>query len=425
MPELFPYQREGAAFLAEKGVALLADEPGLGKTAQAIAATQDTHSAPDVVVVCPASVRENWYREFERFWSGLVSYNLKVESYDKVARGVLKDFYCDVLILDEAHYLKSRTAKRTQAVFGQRCDGKGGLVERANHVFLLTGTPMPNQPAELWPMLRALFPDSIPAASGKPRNYFQFVNKFCRTRNNGFGTVIEGAKNIEQLRAIVSPFTLRRKKEDVLKDLPPLRLDTLALDTEISLPPEVSELVPEIEAALDKDGIAGLAKLAPHVATLRRYTALAKVEPVCRWIKDWFEGGGGQLVVFAHHREVIDALFHYTATQTGLKSDRLTGATPADKRQYIVDRFQKGVSNVFFGQIQAAGTGITLTAASDALFVESSWVPAENEQAAMRIHRIGQREACLVRFAMIPGSIDERIQKAVVRKTADIVQLFG
>jgi SWI/SNF-related matrix-associated actin-dependent regulator 1 of chromatin subfamily A len=126
-------------------------------------------------------------------------------------------------------------------------------------------------------------------------------------------------------------------------------------------------------------------------------------------------------VLFAHHREVIEGL------QAGLSGHvSITGQTPASSRGFIVDTFQNDPhARVFIGQIQAAGTGITLTAASDVLFVESSWVPAENQQAAMRIHRIGQKNACLIRFATLAGSIDEQIQKAVARKTADITALLG
>lgn len=103
----------------------------------------------------------------------------------------------------------------------------------------------------------------------------------------------------------------------------------------------------------------------------------------------------------------------------------LTGDNSPAERQQAVDAFQNDPAvRVFIGQIQAAGTGLTLTAASDALFVESSWTPSDNQQAAMRIHRIGQRNACLVRFAMLAGSIDENIQRAVLRKTSDIQKLW-
>lgn len=436
--ELFPYQVEGAKFLAARGRALLADEMGLGKSAQAIAAAvkvcEGKKPAGVVHVVCPASVVENWKREIKRFANSAQPMLWGVVSYNNASKEDAFDFdECDVLILDEAHYLKNHKAKRTKAIFGDRCDGAGGLVSRAKHVFLLTGTPTPNHPAELWPMLRAVMPTAISpryyqgegrplGGRMKPLTYWQFVQKYCRTRDNGFGIQIVGGKNIPHLKEAIAPWVLRRKKEQVLADLPPIRFDELSLSAELKLHTlqEVRQLE-EIEKALAEKGVDGLREIAPHVAQLRRVTGTAKVPAAIEWIKEQFEGGLKKLVVFAQHRDVIEALqsafsFHVS----------ITGETPASSRGHIVDTFQRSdAAKLFIGQIQAAGTGITLTAASDMLFLESSWVPAENEQAAMRIHRIGQRNACLVRFATLAGSIDEQIQRAVMRKTADIAKLFG
>lgn len=422
--DLFPYQVEGAKFLATVKRGLLADDMGLGKSAQAITAC-DLLGASKVAVVCPASLKQNWYREFERFWPGLVSYNLVVESYDKAGRGELADWSGDVLILDEAHYLKSKSAKRTKAIFGEKCDGAGGLVARAANVFCLTGTPTPNNPSELWPMLRAVMPGSIEAPTKvgklKPMAYWTFVQRFCVTQDTGFGIKIIKGKNLPDLKGRISPFVLRRKKEDVLKDLPPIRFDTLALEGK--LPTPNTEELKAVAEALAEGGAAGLKAIAPHVAQLRRLTGMAKAPAATEWIREWFEGGGGKLVVFAHHREVIGSIC--AAFDGGVSYVRLDGSCSADERQRAVDAFQSEEADLFIGQIQAAGTGLTLTASSDVLFVESSWVPAENEQAAARIHRIGQRNACMVRFATLAGSIDEDIQRAVMRKTADIARLFS
>ncbi len=442
--QLFPYQIKGAEFLACRGRALLADEMGLGKSAQAIAAAKAVGSC-HVLVVCPASVVENWKREFKRFWPEFGHYG--VISYDKATRGIytqLGDKVSPVadggtLILDEAHYLKNHKAKRTKAIFGEKCDGVGGLVDRARCVFMLTGTPTPNHPGELWPMLRAVLPDAIsprysngigrPASSKmKPLSYWAFVQRYCRTRDNGFGTQIVGGKNLDKLKEAIGPWVLRRKKDEVLKDLPPIRFDELPLEGKIvdtDLQGVGAEQIRLVKIALEDYGVEGLREVAPHVAQLRRLTGLAKVAPTVDWIKEQFEGGLKKLVVFAHHTDVLSQL-RRAFDGKEYWPVLIDGSYTAAARQAMVDRFQtKDDCKIFFGQIQAAGTGITLTAASDLLFVESSWVPAENEQAAMRIHRIGQRNACLVRFATLAGSIDEQIQRAVMRKTQDIARLFG
>lgn len=428
MADLFPYQIEGAGWLASRQRAMLADDMGLGKTAQAVQAAAWVCDPlfgghVTVAVVCPASLRETWRREFKRFWSGSAgTYDLTVESYDKVARGALDGISPDILILDEAHYLKTRTARRTQTIYGRKCHGDG-LVGRAKYVWALTGTPAPNNPSELWTHLRALAPETIPndkRADGRPLAYWDFVGRYCVTRETGFGIQIVKGKNLAQLKQQLHPVLLRRRKEDVLTDLPPLRYGPLYLEGEAPTGVYEENL---IAAALEKDGIDGLQKIAPHVATLRRLTGLAKIEPTVAWVQDWFECGGGKLVLFAHHRDVVSGL-----------ADRLRdygsvwvqGDTHLDVRQKQVDSFQHDPKcRVFIGQIQAAGTGLTLTAASDLVFVESSWVPAENLQAAMRIHRIGQQNACTVRFATLAGSIDERVQAAVERKMKDLEILFG
>lgn len=430
MTALFPYQTDGAQWLAKVGRGLLADEPGLGKTAQAIAAACEV-DAKKRLVLCPASVVENWRREIKRFdWRGHDEHLWRVESYD-MARGCNFEFLMeigyDLVICDEAHYLKTRDTKRTQAVFGKKCDGVGGLVEKAKHVFLLTGTPMPNAPNELWPMLRAVMPDAIKGLkTGKPVAYWPFAMRYCKMERNYLGhDTIVGGKNLPELRERMKPFVLRRKKADVLKDLPPIRFDVLPLTGKITIPPdmadEVAEQMREVQKALEDGGIDALKAIAPHVATLRRLTGAAKVAPVVEWVRDQLDGGMEKIVLFAQHKEVITNLAlpllktSYVAVVDGSTTDR----------QAQVDRFQNDPKcRIFIGQIQAAGTGITLTAASDLVFVESDWVPANNEQAAFRIHRIGQKNACTVRFATIAGSIDEQIQRACARKLEDIRALF-
>jgi SWI/SNF-related matrix-associated actin-dependent regulator 1 of chromatin subfamily A len=432
---LHPYQIVGSEWLASRHAALLADDMGLGKSAQAIRACDDL-LAHTVLVVCPASVVENWRREFAKF--SVLGTVPAVYSYDAITRGTAKLLHhYGVLILDEAHYLKSRDAKRTQAIFGEKCDGEGGLAERAEYVFALTGTPMPNHPAELWPMLRALAPETITGKSGRPMHYWPFVTSYCTTRDNGFGIQITGGKRHEVLKEKLAPFMLRRLKSEVLTDLPPITWGELFVEGKIEGAGGRAEAVGYMEevnkvcSILEKKGVDGLREIAPHVATLRRLTGLAKVAPVVEWVKEWLESTDRKIVLMAHHREVIEGLFDGLWGDGRFMSTMdlpavVTGSTPAHLRQAGIDRFQNEPNcRVFIGQIQAAGVGITLTAASDVLFVESSWVPAENSQAAMRVHRIGQGNPCLIRFATLAGSIDEQIQKAVARKTADITKILG
>jgi SWI/SNF-related matrix-associated actin-dependent regulator 1 of chromatin subfamily A len=150
-----------------------------------------------------------------------------------------------------------------------------------------------------------------------------------------------------------------------------------------------------------------LKKIGTHVASLRRLTGMAKVKSVIKWIE---EADHEKIVVFAHHKSVIDELRQMDDTVY------IDGSCSQNERERAVEAFQNGKAKRLVGQIQAAGTGLTLSAASTLIFVEYSWVPAENRQAADRIHRIGQENNCLVYFATVPDSIDEDIMKVVKRK---------
>ena len=438
--KLYPYQVEGAHFMADRVAAYLGDEMGLGKSAQAIAAC-DLVRAKSVLALCPAVALTNWMREFRRFQTthrrvvGISSGSdarategVTICSYDLAARqevhAILMQLRPDVLILDEAHYLKGRKTHRTQAVFGPECDRMGGLAEGAKRVFALSGTPAPNNPAELWPLMRALFPKSI-TRDGNIMDYWTFLRRFCIWREGMHGTRITGGRNLAELRARLAPHLLRRRKTEVLKDLPPIRFETVTLHPQGPLldlwQAEDGPEGDELKKLLEQDD-ADLAEAAVHVAKLRRLTGLAKVASVVELLQDELAGGLNKIVVFAHHREVIQKL------ADGLSSFGvvvLQGSTPPTQRQAAIDGFQNDPAiRVFVGQLTAAGTAITLTAASNVLFAESSWTPSDNAQAAMRVHRIGQRSGVLVRFATLSGSLDEAITETVRRKTAVLAQIF-
>lgn len=414
-PELYPYQVTGSQWLSNKKNALLADVPGLGKTAQAIRAA-NLLGARSIVVICPAHLRSNWTREFQMFdKSGLIPW---IVSYNSAAAHVAAGD-TDVLILDESHYLKTKTSKRTQAVFGDTKKVEG-IASKAAHVFCLSGTPAPNNSSELWPMMRALMPETL---DKRQLSYWGFVQKYCRTRDNGFGLQIVGSKNSKELSERLSPYMLRRKKEDVLPDLPPVRFETLLLDGEAlsELYLLEKEFGPQITQILEDKGADGLREIAPHVAQLRRATGLAKVIAVAETI---IAEQPDKIVIGAYHKDVIRELLLHLNPWFGAVT--FAGDTPQKERETAVERFQTDPTcRVFIGQMTAAGTGLTLTAASEMIIVESSWVPAENEQFAMRIHRIGQKNACRVRFATLANSLDEKINRAVLRKTADIAALFN
>ena len=450
MESLFPYQKIGARWLASKTFALLADEMGLGKSAQAIAAA-DYVGAEDVLVICPAVARINWLREFDKF--GLYPRGgAAVESKkDEIpATGVVVVSYemavsrhaelmarrWDLLVADEAHYLKSRTARRTVAVFGEYARGEDCLAERAERMYCLTGTPAPNNVSELYPILKA--------GGSWPKGYQDFVQRYCHGYTNDYGFKITGIRKnrVPELKTMLSGYMLRRKKEEVMKDLPPIRMENVALpaskvDEEIYFaeyfndPAWKKEQLGAQTAAL-KTALSGDMSIADRLkaldaiyrstSRLRRYTGMAKVPALVDLITNDMLSGVHKLVVFCVHRDVIETL---RTELRKFKPVTLYGGTPPAKRQRNIDKFQNSPKcRLFIGQITAAGSAITLTAAHEVLIAESSWSPAENAQAIMRVHRIGQIEPVRVRFAALADSMDEQVQTIVRRKTLDLAQVF-
>jgi SNF2 family DNA or RNA helicase len=457
---LFEFQKVGAQWLTERKYALLADEMRLGKTAQTIAAS-DQLGLKYILVLCPAIARINWTREFVKFSTSIrdslvllkgvhskdiPQHNLVVCSYDllldKSVNSALLSRKWELLVLDEVHHLKEPKAKRSKKVFGI-----GGLVHQADRTWALSGTPTPNNNSELWIML---FVFGITKLS-----YDEFIKRYCtsveipiRTRNGRplWRMAITGARNIDELRTLLAPHVLRRKREEVLKDLPPINISHVAVeagpvdiarwwpqvmlghDTEA----DIMEIVERERAAIDAliniggrkevttDGIANLAE---SLKTYRRYVGLQKVESVAGIIEDELRAKVyNKIVIFAWHKDVMEDLRVRLHEFHPLK---LFGGTPAEDRDEMIRRFQKIPKyRVFIGQIKACGTAIELSAAHEVAFIECSWVPSDNAQAAMRVHNIIQKEPVNVRFFGLADTSDEKVQQVLRRKTRDIVALF-
>jgi len=445
---LFPYQEIGSKFLSERGQALLADEMGLGKTAQAIKAC-DLVKATRVLVICPAVARINWVKEFEMWSETKREYHVVndistpvptnksvVVSYDLAdPRRILGPF--DVMIVDEAHYLKSINTQRTRFVLGVH-----GLIRRAKRTWALSGTPAPNHPGELWPLLYTF---------GLTKStYDQFIRQFCLTYETPWGVRVRGARmeSLKELAQIMKPKTLRRKKDEVMTELPEITYSTVYVEegpVDLSIQfsfanfyhPRNEEhlLIEEIKTqrkALQsflefsgptEAGMRGLDALAPSVSSLRKYIGLQKVSPVADMvIEELTTNQYEKVVIFAVHRDVIEGL-RVKLSKFGAVT--LYGGTPGEKRTQNINKFQNNKKcRVFIGNIQAAGTAITLTSAHNVIFIEQDWVPGNNAQAAMRCHRIGQTKPVFVRFASLADGLDDKITKVVKRKTRELTSLF-
>lgn len=404
---LYPFQREGVEFLNERHRAYLADEMGLGKTVQAaVAASECLWDDSEVVVVCPASVVENWKREWDEWATGLAPAH--VISYSKLIRPAHRNKlpeYPDLVIFDEAHYLKTGKAKRTKAAIQY-------AKSTAGRVWLLSGTPMPNDPRELYPVLKGFWPELLEELG--TTTAFKYMDRFCVWTENEWGYRVWGLKPAakKELVPAVRRILLRRKLTDVALDLPPLRFTVERLSKD----EELADKLRELGADMYSDD--------ESLSTLRRVLGEYKAEPIAKRIREEIEDGQYRdVVVLYHHHRTGDEL---RRNLTGLYAMvyGFDGSTPSEERQHQIDVFQKR-GGIFLAQQGAAGIGITLTRATEIVLVEPSWSPEDNAQAIKRIHRIGQDRPCRARLFAVPGSLDDALMSALARKQGMIEEVLN
>jgi SWI/SNF-related matrix-associated actin-dependent regulator of chromatin subfamily A-like protein 1 len=439
--ELLPYQKEGAAMLASRRTGALLWEPGCRKTFTALSAA--FRNPGRVLYLCPSSIRWQIADEARRLDPSLIvqviasgaaeidpASRMVVCSYDLAASKVMwaKLFKVSwgTMILDEAHYLKNRDAKRTRAVYGARLTSPGALYKKATQVYVLTGTPITNSPQDLWTHYSRLFPDSIRNDEGLPLRHREWIERFCLLRYTGFGEQIVGGKNLDELAGVIRQWGTVLKLEDVAADLPDLTVETVRLHGEqLSLrdcPPEVVAAVKAIAAKIE--GGDEPTEFQPAIATLRARIALAKADAVASYVLDELAGGHGQVLVFGIHTEALQtiaAALHKASTPAGL----IIGATPASTRQALLRDFQSGSTRVLIGNVTALGTGLNLQHCSRVVFAEASWSPHENRQALGRVYRPGQTRPVLASFVYLRGSIDDAVTAAVARKTKVIEKVLA
>lgn len=437
--DLFPFQVSGSTWLSGEVNAILADEMGLGKTPQAIGGA-DLIRAINILVLCPGIARANWEREFHK-WQQIPrstclilgsksrpTAQVVISSYTALqSRPVLEALLSrqwDLIIADEGHLLKNKDALTTQICYGAQCDGTKGLASRTKRFWILSGTPIPNGPHEMWTHSRALFPDAVQGYE----SYNNWVDRFCYWKEERGVQKVMNAINVDDFVARLRPHIKRRMVADVLPDLPPLRFGHIVVSPD-KVPP-MDEQAVEADAIL-RSAIIGLNRKASdlaeadilalqsvnkmHIASLLRWTGIAKAPAVAETIRTDLENGLKKVVIFARHTEVFQIL---EKRIPGFVS--ITGKTPERKRQGLIDAFQGRVAGndppALGCHIDIASTALTLTAADNVVFAETGWVPKDILQAAKRCHRIGQTRPVLARIFSLKNSLDEAVSGTIVRK---------
>lgn len=421
---------------------------GVGKTGSAIR-TCDITGAVNVLTICPASTRVQWGREFERFspmdrpmqicmpsdipnTSGVVTlfYDQAVKYIDR-----LMSARWDCLLIDECHHLKGRykTGKKTSGYRTKAIYGFGkrfpGLITKAERTIRISGTPAPNHAGELWTHVKSAGLTDLP--------YWDWVYKFCEGFDGEHGFRFTGHKNVEELKLILAPFMRRKSKSELQPNLKEPMFETITvMRSDVALPPEFLALIPQIAQADEElrnalstnnstSQLATLESAASSLATLRRYTLMAKLPAIAEQIIDDLTNGGIQkLTIFGIHKIGIKWL---AEKLRNFNPVTITGDTPAEKRQPNIDRFQSDPScRAILGNIDAMGTGVDglQNVCDEAIFMEQSWVPSQNAQAIMRLCRIGQKNPVRARVFSLFGSVDERVTDVLVDKTRELAKIL-
>lgn len=445
MPEgrdLLPYQVEGVKYAIPRRVTLIADEPGLGKTAQAIAFC-NSFQISRVLIVCPSSLKTNWLREWSKFTVHddlttrsaaahrvfpktdvvIINYELMWKFRTK-----LRQVVWDVVILDEAHLIKNERTRWSKIILGWLECAKKNQVQplRFRKMVMLSGTPILNRPVDLWNLCRLGDP------KGLGRDYREFTKRYCKGWKAPWGWDATGADNLDELNELLHQrFMIRRLKADVLTQLPPKRRSVIELPTdgmgldellqreialyEMAKSQQIELANEDFEdqvARLKEESAADKVETLNDLAATRQEVALQKLPMAFEFI-DGLVQAGQKVIVFCYHLAVADALWERYGAQAAM----ITGKVPEKERQAQVDRFQTDPGcTVFIGQIKAAGVGHTLTASSTVVFLELDYVPANLIQAEDRAHRISQVNAVMAYYLVLEGSLDASIIRKVIEK---------
>lgn len=438
--ELRPYQREGLAWLqylrAHELAGILADDMGLGKTAQALAHLLLEKEAGRLdrpaLVVLPTSLIFNWRREAERFAPALkvlalhgkdraehfaeipasdvclTTYPLLWRDAEALAR---HEFH--LLLLDEAQMVKNAASQAAQVV----------RTLKARHRLCLTGTPLENHLGELWSQFDFLLPGFLADSKSFAKTWRTPIEKHGDTLRR------------DLLAARVRPFMLRRRKEDVARELPP---KTLIVRT-VELEGGQRDLYETVRSAMDlrvREEIAArgfnrsqivildaLLKLRqvccdPRLLKLdaaKKVRERAKLDLLMAMLPELVEEGR-KVLVFSQFTSML-ALIARELGQAGIAFATLTGDT-AD-REGVIEGFQEGAVPVFLISLKAGGVGLNLTAADTVIHFDPWWNPAVENQATDRAHRLGQTKNVFVYKLVVAGSIEEKIL-ALQEKKAEL-----
>jgi superfamily II DNA or RNA helicase len=431
--KLYPYQVTGVAFLAANGRALLADDMGLGKTLQAIAAASwlyRTAQVKKVLVVCPASLKQQWAREIEKFAghpvqivqggpeARSVQYRRSDGFYILNYELVLRDLSVinsvlnpDLLILDEAQRIKNWQTKIATAV--KRVESR--------YAFVLSGTPLENRLEDLYSLMQVVDPHVL----GPLWRYFA---DFHITDERG---KVLGYRNLSTLRQRLAPVMLRRDRRLVSDQLPrriEQRLDVAMTDAQRELHDAAMHAAGQLARLMKRRPLTPSeqnrfmsalqqARMACNAAGLvdKETEGSPKLDELENLIQELCVQSGLKAVVFSQW-ELMTQMVEQRLRRMGVGCVRLHGGVPTDKRGELMDKFHDDDAIQVFISTDAGGTGLNLQNAAVLINLDMPWNPAVLDQRIARIHRLGQKQPVQIVLLVASDSYEERVMALVKGK---------
>jgi SWI/SNF-related matrix-associated actin-dependent regulator 1 of chromatin subfamily A len=421
-----PHQKESIQKLVENKKFILADDMGLGKTTSTIIAALET-GAKKVLIICPATLKINWKREIENYsdksvyiaegknFDGnndfvIINYDIIKNFHETKKNGnsQIADANFDLVVVDEAHYIKNGQAQRTKLI--------NDLVKKVDRLWLLSGTPMTSRPMDYFNLLSLV-------DSPVSKNWMAYAIRYCAGYQfNAGGRKIwnvTGASNLEELRDRTSGTILRRLKEEVL-DLPDKIITPVYLRLKSK---NYEEVMGEYYDWYDKNPneSKSLTVQFTKLTKVRQIIADEKISQTIELAENIIEQGK-KVIIFCNFTDSLNKI----AEHFGKTAVKLDGSMSKPSRQHSVDEFQDNDKvRVFVSNLKAGGVGITLTAAEAVIFNDISFVPSDMAQAEDRAYRYGQKNNVLIYYPLFDNTIEAIIYDIVNKKKEVIATVMG
>ena len=436
---LMPYQKAGIAYAVQARRCFIADDMGLGKTLQSMLAIEmgnEQSATYPAVVVCPPTLVLNWQKEYSKWLPEKKvvcvtnrkdfpdeEFDVLIVGWSNIDHWKTKLTKMGSYIFDESHFAKTPTAQRTKAAIKI-----ARTVKSEGMILCLTGTPITNKPAEYAPQL------DIIGKLDKFGGLWGFYRRYCGAFRDRYGQWhIDGNSNLDELNdRLRGECYIRRTKDQVLKDLPPVIHSRVIVEgTEKGmaeyrkaeadiveyLADRASQIALELgqsprSAAVQARMKAEASEHLVRIGVLRKLAAQAKMPAIKEWIQSRIDAGQ-KVVVAAHHREIVNEL---AMLYGGLKIQGGMDVSTVEAHKESFQKLSVEDAPTIVLSIQAAKTGHTLTAAQNVLFVELPWTPSDVDQTYSRCHRLGQTGSVTATYMLAEGTIDMQIIDMIEEK---------